>query len=65
MLIYNSEEGGYSPANNFRFNMLLYASMLATYFVIIYTNLSNTFFLLLPFIIIPQLYRNAYRGPLV
>lgn len=42
--------------------LLAWAGLIATYPIIIYTNISSTFFALLPLIVIPQLYKNAERG---
>jgi hypothetical protein len=42
--------------------MGVYASLILTYIIIIYTNLSNLFILALPFLLLPQLYKNASRG---
>lgn len=61
ILIFQTENEQTS-STNFKFNIGIYVSFILTYLVIIYTNLSNIFFMALPLILVPQLYKNACRG---
>jgi hypothetical protein len=40
----------------------MYGVFILAYYLIDYTNLANSFFIILPAIILPQIYKNAYRG---
>lgn len=51
-----------NQSNSLRFNLMLYGMFALTYFTVGYANLSNLFLLVLPLMILPQLYHNAYRG---